>query len=202
MTFEHNCKVSWSMRGSCTSASMYFMLFECEITLTHSLTHSLLSHPTPITLSDITAQFLINNAGISEQVGKLEDDQDRLYERVLDINFTAVVEGSRLAIGYMKQSQQRNGPHEGVILNVSSMSALVPLGVAPVYSASKAGVSRSRAGAGVAGGGGIPEWRYQRHPYFEQTTRYWRLRSRWHLACASSTGFACTPYAPTLWVRV
>jgi len=79
---------------------------------------------------------VVNNAGIAEPGAFLSDTINmNAIKRVVDINLTAVVEGTRLAI---RQFQHQQSP--GVVVNVSSMSALHPLSVAPVYTATKTGV--------------------------------------------------------------
>ena len=58
------------------------------------------------------------------------------WKLVLDIDLTAVIIGTKLAINEFKKQSSR-----GVILNVASMAGLGPLPIQPVYSAAKAGVS-------------------------------------------------------------
>jgi 15-hydroxyprostaglandin dehydrogenase (NAD) len=89
--------------------------------------------------------ILINNAGVTENAQRLfgnSPDDIAHWKRVIDINLTAVIDGCRIAVQYMKQG--------GVIINVASMAGLPqslrvnpngPVdGVAPVYTASKHGV--------------------------------------------------------------
>ncbi|KJE96630.1 15-hydroxyprostaglandin dehydrogenase [Capsaspora owczarzaki ATCC 30864] len=71
--------------------------------------------------------IVANNAGIAR-----EPD----WQLVIDINLTAVVAGSRLAITYMS-APHGNG---GVIINTASMGGLIPMPYAPVYAATKAAV--------------------------------------------------------------
>ena len=92
-------------------------------------------------LDQAVAQFsrldvLCNNAGVGEP-GDLfaEDASIADYERLVAINLTAVIRGTRL--GVEKMSELGRG---GVIVNTASMGGLRPMPTAPVYAATKAGV--------------------------------------------------------------
>ncbi|KAJ3107312.1 hypothetical protein HDU97_004451 [Phlyctochytrium planicorne] len=81
--------------------------------------------------------IVVNNAGINES-HKLFQGPGRKWSKVLDVNLTAVIHGTELAINQMlTQSPKGSG---GVIVNTASISGLVALGPIPVYSASKHGV--------------------------------------------------------------
>ncbi|XP_031552604.1 15-hydroxyprostaglandin dehydrogenase [NAD(+)]-like [Actinia tenebrosa] len=67
--------------------------------------------------------IVCNNAGIGEEVN---------WEKCIAVNLTATIQGTYLAFEYMKSG--------GVVVNTASMSAFVPIGLAPVYSTTKAGV--------------------------------------------------------------
>lgn len=78
--------------------------------------------------------ILCNNAGIGE--GK--DDlfgEDGGWQRLVDINLTAVIAGTRLGVRAMRERGLG-----GVIVNVGSMGGLRPMPAAPVYAATKAAV--------------------------------------------------------------
>ncbi len=75
---------------------------------------------------------MINNAGITSSNDFMNDTN---WPRVVSVNLNAVIEGTQCAAQLM--TKQESG---GVIVNVSSVSAIYPLGLDPVYSASKAGV--------------------------------------------------------------
>ncbi|CAK1582155.1 unnamed protein product [Parnassius mnemosyne] len=73
---------------------------------------------------------VINNAAIL-------NNEETLYKRMVDVNFTAVISGTMLALASMGIDKGGSG---GVIINVSSMLALQPYMHLPVYSATKAAV--------------------------------------------------------------
>lgn len=75
----------------------------------------------------------INNAGtgISGAVEYIEEaENDKLY----NLNFRAVCECSRLALPYLKKSK-------GILINISSIAAIIPIPFQTAYSASKAAVN-------------------------------------------------------------
>ena len=80
----------------------------------------------------------INNAGIGERTPFTSadaTDMPRDWRRCIDINLTAVINGTRLAVNAFK----RRGK-SGVIINVASLGGLYPMQFAPIYSATKAAV--------------------------------------------------------------
>jgi NAD(P)-dependent dehydrogenase (short-subunit alcohol dehydrogenase family) len=80
--------------------------------------------------------ILCNNAGIGEPGDLFEEDADpAAFERLVEINLTAVIRGTRL--GVQKMSDLGRG---GVIVNTASMGGFRPMPTAPVYAATKAGV--------------------------------------------------------------
>jgi 15-hydroxyprostaglandin dehydrogenase (NAD) len=74
-----------------------------------------------------------NIAGIGD--GDLFADDPGDWRRVIDIDLTAVIDGTRLAVLAMRRSG-----HGGVVVNLASLIGLYPMAAAPVYSAAKAGV--------------------------------------------------------------
>jgi 15-hydroxyprostaglandin dehydrogenase (NAD) len=92
-------------------------------------------------LDQAVAQFsrldvLCNNAGVGEPGDLFEEDVDPTpFERLIAINLTAVIRGTRL--GVEKMSELGRG---GVLVNTASMGGLRPMPTAPVYAATKAGV--------------------------------------------------------------
>ena len=78
--------------------------------------------------------IVINNAGIAER-SPLWDDDKGLWKKVIDIDLSAVIEGTRLGIQAMRE--QGRG---GVIINTASLAGLYPQALTPVYSAAKFGV--------------------------------------------------------------
>lgn len=77
--------------------------------------------------------ILINNAGISA-VGSVEENSDEEWARVLDVNVTGIVRGSRAALPYLRRSSH------AAIVNTSSIAATAGLVKRALYSASKGAV--------------------------------------------------------------
>lgn len=78
----------------------------------------------------IEPEFLVNNAGIG-QVGQFEENTMGDYQRTIDLNCTAL---TALIFDYLPAMQQRKS---GYILNVSSVSGLMPGPNLAIYHASK-----------------------------------------------------------------
>jgi len=77
--------------------------------------------------------IVINNAGIAGTKG-LDSPQ---WEKVLDIDLTAVVHGNILAKQYLSKD---NGGRGGVVVNIASAAGLTGVPAEPVYAAAKHGV--------------------------------------------------------------
>ena len=77
--------------------------------------------------------IVANVAGIGD--GDLFADNPGPWRRVIDIDLTALIDSTRLAVRAMRSTG--NG---GVIVNLASWLGLYPAAVSPVYSAAKAGV--------------------------------------------------------------
>ena len=73
-----------------------------------------------------------NNAGIGGE--DLFEDEAAAWQRVVDINLTAVIDATRIAVREMRHARG------GVIINTASMGGLLPMPASPVYAATKAGV--------------------------------------------------------------
>mmetsp|Transcript_4769 Transcript_4769/g.17347 ORF Transcript_4769/g.17347 Transcript_4769/m.17347 type:complete len:219 (-) Transcript_4769:78-734(-) len=93
----------------------------------------------------------VNNAGIQSETRHrpfsnkaMMDTVRENVQKILSINLQAVIEGSKLAIRHMKDHG-----HGGSVINMSSLSAFIPLSNAPVYSATKAGVNQFTRAAGL-----------------------------------------------------
>lgn len=80
-----------------------------------------------------SVDVVVNNAGLSE-TKYLHDDEIGEWERVLRIDLSAVIEGTRLALHYIDPKRG------GVVINVASMAGFLPLDTAPVYTGAKHGV--------------------------------------------------------------
>jgi NAD(P)-dependent dehydrogenase (short-subunit alcohol dehydrogenase family) len=78
--------------------------------------------------------IVANIAGIGDG-GDLFADDPGDWRRVVDIDLTAVIDSTRLAVRAM-----RRGGHGGAVVNLASLIGLHPMAAAPVYSAAKAGV--------------------------------------------------------------
>jgi 15-hydroxyprostaglandin dehydrogenase (NAD) len=74
-----------------------------------------------------------NNAGISGE--DLFADEPGHWARIIDIDLTAVIDATRLAVRKMRLTG-----NAGVIINTASLIGLWPMASAPVYAAAKAGV--------------------------------------------------------------
>ena len=77
--------------------------------------------------------IVANVAGIGDS--DLFVDDPGPWRRVIDIDLTAVIDGTRLAVRAMRH--QGDG---GAVVNLASLIGLYPAPFAPVYSAAKAGV--------------------------------------------------------------
>jgi NAD(P)-dependent dehydrogenase (short-subunit alcohol dehydrogenase family) len=77
--------------------------------------------------------IVFNNAGIGGE--DLFANASGAWKRVIDVDLTAVIDATRIAVREMK----RDG-HGGVIINTASLIGLGPMASAPVYAAAKAGV--------------------------------------------------------------
>lgn len=75
-----------------------------------------------------------NNAGIGGE-GDLFADDPEDWAQVIDIDLTAVIDATRIAVRKMEQTDQ-----DGAIINTASLIGLGPMADAPVYAAAKAGV--------------------------------------------------------------
>ncbi|KAJ3104749.1 hypothetical protein HDU97_008928 [Phlyctochytrium planicorne] len=87
--------------------------------------------------------IVVNNAGIGENP-KFFDEPGMKWKKVIDINFTAVVHGTDLAISqFLKQTPVTTTPRPstvGVIVNTASLSGFLPSWTIPLYGATKHGV--------------------------------------------------------------
>ena len=72
----------------------------------------------------------VNNAGVYS-VGLFEETPQAVFERVLEVNFTALVRGSRVALAQFRAQRQ------GVLVNVSSMIGGLAGPYVSAYAASK-----------------------------------------------------------------
>jgi NAD(P)-dependent dehydrogenase (short-subunit alcohol dehydrogenase family) len=81
--------------------------------------------------------LLVNNAGIAGDMTFYDDGAPRNWERVIDIDLTALVRGTQVAIDNFKKLL--NG-REGVVVNLASLAGLNAVPFGPEYAAAKAGV--------------------------------------------------------------
>uniref|UniRef100_A0A0C9S9S3 TSA: Wollemia nobilis Ref_Wollemi_Transcript_6723_2396 transcribed RNA sequence n=1 Tax=Wollemia nobilis TaxID=56998 RepID=A0A0C9S9S3_9CONI len=107
---------------------------KCDVTNPGDLASAFAKHMEIFGRLDIC----INSAGIGDKTSFVEDtstDGSGKWRRTIDVNLTALIDCTRLAIQIMEA-----GGHRGSILNIGSASGLYPLYNAPIYSASKGGV--------------------------------------------------------------
>lgn len=111
--------------GKCGTATFT----RCDVTNTADLVNAFKQ----VTDSFGGLDIVFNNAGIGG-VDLFSDDGDD-WARVIDINLTAVINATRIAVQEMKRIGKG-----GVIINTASLIGLYPMAEAPVYGAAKAGV--------------------------------------------------------------
>jgi NAD(P)-dependent dehydrogenase (short-subunit alcohol dehydrogenase family) len=61
------------------------------------------------------------------------------WRKVMDVNLTAVIHGTRLAMTYFTENKK-----PGVIVNTASLGGLYAMPFSPIYASAKHGVSSSR----------------------------------------------------------
>ncbi|WCJ17654.1 ARP protein (REF) [Euphorbia peplus] len=105
----------------------------CDVTNTGDLAAAFDKHIATYRGLDIC----INSAGIGTDIPFYKDQSDgtRTWRRTLNVNLTAIIDCTRLAINAMKAAQK-----PGAIINLGSASGLYPMYNDPIYSASKGGV--------------------------------------------------------------
>jgi NAD(P)-dependent dehydrogenase (short-subunit alcohol dehydrogenase family) len=134
---DKGASVSWSFsikRGAKetverTSAPDRIVFRACDVTNGDDLAAAVDAALERFGRLDIVA----NVAGVGD--GDLFADDPGDWRRVIDIDLTAVIDSTRLAVRAM-----RRGGHGGVVVNLASLIGLYPMAAAPVYSAAKAGV--------------------------------------------------------------
>lgn len=101
----------------------------CDVTRTEDLAGAFASAVEHFGRFDIA----FNNAGIGGEDLFSDDPGD--WARVVDIDLTAVIDATRIAVREMRRAGR-----PGVIINTASMGGLLPMPDSPVYAAAKAGV--------------------------------------------------------------
>lgn len=101
----------------------------CDVTRSEELAAAIAAATTEFGRLDIVC----NNAGIAGE--QLFEDEIGAWRRMVDINLTAMIDGTRIAV-----RELRGRGAGGVIVNTASMGGLLPMPTAPVYAATKAGV--------------------------------------------------------------
>ena len=79
--------------------------------------------------------ILVNNAGINPVFDRLENANEKLFNKIMDINVKAAFKLSNMAMKYMKNNKS------GSIINISSVEGHKPDKGLGVYSISKAAIS-------------------------------------------------------------
>lgn len=82
---------------------------------------------------------LVNNAGVFNGKG-VEDASLEEWNRLVAVNLTGVVLGTRAALPHLKASGQKSG-HGSAIVNLASVAGLVGSQLDPLYSLTKGGVT-------------------------------------------------------------
>ena len=100
----------------------------CDVTQSEDLAGAMASAVEHFSSLDI----VFNNAGIGGE--DLFSDEMQTWPKMVDINLTAVIDATRIAVREMKRGRG------GVIINTASMGGLLPMPGSPVYAATKAGV--------------------------------------------------------------
>ena len=77
-----------------------------------------------------TIDILVNNAGLTYH-GNVDDIDHKDLEQIIEVNFTAAVRLTNLALPYIKKSDS------GRIINVASILGIIPIPTEAVYSATK-----------------------------------------------------------------
>ncbi|XP_014510169.1 prostaglandin reductase-3 [Vigna radiata var. radiata] len=109
------------------------MFVKCDVTDARDLAAAFQKHFLTYRGLDIC----INSAGISSSTPFRSDQTDgtRTWRHTVNVNFTAVIDSTRLAIKAMEAAKR-----PGVIINLGSASGLYPMLLDPIYSGSKGGV--------------------------------------------------------------
>ena len=81
-------------------------------------------------MTALAARVLVNNAGI-DYIGAIEEQEERHYRAIFEVNFFGAVSMLRLVLPGMRARKQ------GTIVNVSSMDGIASLPVNGFYSSSK-----------------------------------------------------------------
>jgi len=105
------------------------VLTRCDVTRTADLEAAFACAVNQFGRLDIA----FNNAGIGGEDLFADDSGD--WKRVIEIDLTAVIDATRIAVREMKRAGRG-----GVIVNTASLIGLGPMAAAPVYAAAKAGV--------------------------------------------------------------
>lgn len=130
---------------ACTGQPESVLFRACDVTDGKDLAAAVDSVVERLGRLDIVA----NIAGIGD--GDLFADDPGAWRRVIDIDLTALIDCTRLAVRAM-----RRGGNGGVIVNLASLIGLYPMAAAPVYAAAKAGVVNFTRSLGyLAGDSGI-----------------------------------------------
>ncbi|KAL3614200.1 hypothetical protein CASFOL_042274 [Castilleja foliolosa] len=109
------------------------LFVKCDVADSNELTAAFRKHIQTYGGLDIC----INCAGISNPISFYKDQTDgsKSWRRTVYINFVAVIESTRLAIGAMQGVKK-----PGVIINVGSAAGLYPIYGDPIYSGTKGGI--------------------------------------------------------------
>ncbi|KAG6452916.1 hypothetical protein O3G_MSEX007868 [Manduca sexta] len=99
---------------------------KCDVTNEAQLTSAYKS-----VLNDKTNEYVVVNSAA------ILNDSWATYRKQIDINVTALITGSLIALDMMRADKGGKG---GAIINMSSVAALAPLPYTPIYNATKSAV--------------------------------------------------------------
>lgn len=101
----------------------------CDVTQTDDIAATIAAAREAFGRLDIVC----NNAGVAGE--QLFEDDPGHWRRMIDINLTAMIDGTRIAVRDLRAAGAG-----GVVINTASMGGLLPMPTAPVYAATKAGI--------------------------------------------------------------
>lgn len=78
--------------------------------------------------------IIVNNAAINPYYGPIEGSDDRVFEKIMNVNVASSLELCKRALPYLKESK-------GSIINISSVEGLLPGFGLGLYSVSKAAIT-------------------------------------------------------------
>lgn len=112
------------------SGALDAKVYSCDVRNTSELTKTVGKIITDFKMVDI----LINNAGVWQKLGQLDEIESEVIDEVISTNLSALIHTTKLFLPYLKARD------EAAIINVSSKSGVIAQEGQSVYTASKYGV--------------------------------------------------------------